>query len=376
MTPPGSGISAIILAAGMSKRMGPPKQLLRLRGATLLEHALNNVSRSQVREIILVLGHEAEAIRQHLSLDNLNVKIIVNPSYREGMGASLGAGLSAVAPESQGAMIVLGDQPLVRPKTLDLLIERHRELKPQIVIPVYRGFRGNPVLLDRSVFPELAGLSGEAGCRAIFGDHTENILLAEVGDPGILLDVDSQQDLEKLDAGVTGERPWLELVRDPRADAGGQPELIIVGRDSFAHALAAMARLLRFVVTVTDPLLSPNEFTEADRLLHVLDFSKLPASGERSVVVASRGQFDEDALEQALAVNAAYVALVANKKRCHEIKRNLQSKGVPLERLAPVRAPAGLEIGAESQEEIALSIMAEIVATRSKRRLEKISATN
>ncbi|HWZ43399.1 MAG TPA: NTP transferase domain-containing protein [Candidatus Saccharimonadales bacterium] len=366
MTDSSPGISAIILAAGMSKRMGAPKQLLRLAGATLLEHALNNVRQSRAQEIILVLGHEAEAIRQQMPLDN--VKVIVNPNYQEGMGVSLRMGLSAIAPESRGAMIVLADQPLVRPATLDILIERHRELNPQIVIPVYRGFRGNPVLLDRSVFPELSALTGETGCRAIFGDHTESILMAEVDDVGILLDVDSQYDLKKLSAGGPAERPLLEFAGGPRNAAGGQQELVIVGRDSFAHALAAMARLLRYAVTVVDPLLAPEEFPEADCLLHVLDFSKLPAAAERHVVVASRGQFDEDALEQALACGAAYVALVANRKRGQEIQRHLRAKGIPQEKLAQVRAPAGLEIGAESPEEIALSIMAEMVAARPPRK--------
>lgn len=355
-----SGVAAVILAAGMSKRMGAPKQLLKLGGATLLEHALNNVRRSQAREIVLVLGHVADAIREQTALDG--VKVVINPAYEEGMGTSLRAGIAALAPESGAAMIVLADQPFVRPETLDRLIEQHRARRPQIVIPLYRGFRGNPVLLDRSVFPEIAGLAGDIGCRAIFGDHTENILKVDVDDPGILLDADTEEDFQKLSAGKIGERPALEP-GIAAAPGEGAPELVIVGREKFAHALAAMARLLRFTVTVADPLLTPEEFPEAHRILHVLDFSKLPANSARHVVVASRGQFDEEAIERAIAGNARYVALVANKKRGEEIRRTLRARGVSPEKL---RVPAGLEIGAKSPEEIALSIMAEIVAERAK----------
>lgn len=356
-TPP-SKVAAIILAAGMSKRMGAPKQLLRLGGATLLEHALNNVRQSQAGEIILVLGHAADAIRGQTALEG--VKIVINPAFAEGMGTSLRTGIAAVSPESNAALIVLADQPFVRPETLDRLIEQHHAHHPQIVIPVYRGFRGNPILLDRSVFPELAGLAGDIGCRAIFGDHTENILKIETHDPGILLDIDTEADLKKPEAKGAGEKPVVELCAGP-APSEDSPELVIVGREKFAHALAAMARLLGFTVTVADPLLAPEEFPEAHRILHVLDFSKLPANAVRHVVIASRGQFDEEAIEQAVSVGARYIALVANKKRGEEIKRTLRSRGIPTEKL---RVPAGLQIGAESQEEIALSIMAEIVVER------------
>jgi len=115
---------------------------------------------------------------------------------------------------------------------------------------------------------------------------------------------------------------------------------------------------------MVDPLLALDEAQDADRVLHELDLGLLPQTNERYVVVASRGQFDEEAVEQALRVNASYIALLANRKRAEEIVRSLKAKSYPAEKLAAVRAPAGLDIGAESPEEIALSIMAEIVAKR------------
>jgi molybdenum cofactor cytidylyltransferase len=349
--------------------MGTAKQLLRLGDRPLLEHVLDNVRSSSAAEIVLVLGFEAEAIQREIKLHN--ARMIVNSQYQQGMGTSLKAGLAAVDSEAEGALVVLADQPLVRPGTLDRLIAEHQAGKAQIVIPTYRGFRGNPVLLDRSIFPELMGLNGDTGCRAIFGDHIDGILKVPVDDVGILLDVDERSDLEAL---ATGDGAWRERALLETAECGGQPvaasdaqpELIVVGRDALAMALARLGRILRFAVTAVDPLLATADFPGADRVLHALDFSLLGKHRDRYVVVASRGACDEEAIEQAIEVKSAYVALVANRKRGEEVLRALHAKAVPPELLARVRAPAGLEIGAATPEEIALAIMAEIIQERRK----------
>jgi xanthine/CO dehydrogenase XdhC/CoxF family maturation factor len=229
------------------------------------------------------------------------------------------------------------------------------------------------VLIDRSVFPEIMEITGDIGCRAIFGGHSENISKLDVGDLGVLLDVDTGEDLERL-AAACGEEgaagalaPGSELENRGVAVGGaGTPraELVVVGRDAVALTLMKLASILRFTTTLVDPLLTLKEVPEADRILHRLDLSMVPAKGKLYIVVASRGQFDEEALEQALQSDAVYVGLVANKKRAQELGASLERKGVPAERLARMRASAGLDIGAESPEEIALSIMAEIVRTK------------
>jgi molybdenum cofactor cytidylyltransferase len=365
-----SSVAAIVLAAGMSRRMGKPKQLLRAGERTLLEHTLESVRHSSAGETILVLGFAAEEIRQQISTEGF--KVVVNAAYAEGMGSSLRAGISALGPQIEAVLIVLADQPFVRPATLDRLIEHHQKFRPQILIPTYNGFRGNPVLLDRSVFPEVANLRGDIGCRAIFGNHTEGIAKLEVDDIGILLDVDTQGDWEQLISAVRGTEgasalaPPAELEsRSPGEPAASdRPELLVVGEDAVALALVKLARVLGFTTTIVDPLLSLSDLPEADRILHVLDFSRLPENRNRYVVVASRSRFDEDALEQAFASGAVYVGLLANQKRSQELRESLIRKGVSADRLAQMRAPAGVEIGAERPEEIALSIMAEIVAER------------
>jgi molybdenum cofactor cytidylyltransferase len=354
-----SGVAAVVLAAGMSRRMGTPKQLLRIGGKTILERTLKNVRAANVDELILVLGHAADEVQKTIATPGL--KIVINPDYQQGMGTSLRRGLAAVS--AGAALIVLADQPWVSSETLNRLIKCHRERKPQIIIPTYKGFRGNPVLLDRSVFAEVQALNGDVGCRAIFGDHTEGILKLPVDDPGILLDIDSRDDFEKLTAGspTESDNPLLE---SRGGIVVGRPELVLVGRDAVVHALAKLGRLLKFTVTVVDPFLRLEELPEADRALHALDFSLLLPTSERYCVVASRGQFDEEAVAQAVLADSSYIALLANKKRAQEVMRSLGAQSVPAAKLAVVRAPAGLEIGAESSEEIALSIMAEIVATR------------
>jgi molybdenum cofactor cytidylyltransferase len=368
-----SGVAAVVLAAGMSRRMGTPKQLLRIGGETILERTLKNVRASQSAEIVLVVGHAAESVEKEISTEQ--IRVVHNPDYQQGMGTSLRAGLAAVSADASAAIIVLADQPFVRSETLNKLIACHRESRPQtvipqIIIPLYKGFRGNPVLLDRSVFAEVQSLSGDVGCRAIFGDHTEGILKLPVDDPGILQDIDSRNDLEALGAagsesGTVGPRvsgiSQLESRENVPAD---RPQLVLVGRDAVVQALAKLGRLLNFTVTIVDPFLRISALPEADRILHALDFSLFPAGSERYCVVASRGQFDEEAVQQAVLADFSYIALLANKKRAQEVARSLGAQSIPAEKLAVVRAPAGLEIGAQGPEEIALSIMAEIVATR------------
>jgi CTP:molybdopterin cytidylyltransferase MocA len=364
-----SRISAVILAAGTSTRMGAVKQLLEVDGRPLLEHVLDNVRASGISEIILVLGHAADAIRRELDLEQIN--LVMNGDYRGGMGSSLKAGLSAVDPQAQAALVVLADQPFVRPATLDRLIAQHSRTGAQIVIPTYHGFRGNPVLLDRSVFPEVMNLGGDVGCRAIFGDHAEGIVKVPVEDVGILLDIDQPGDYEKLRSTQARAHALLplaalEVPSESSASDRGKPELVIVGRDAMAMTLVKLARLMRFTVTLVDPLLRSGEVPEADRILHVLDFSLLDPGSDRHVVVASRGACDEEAIEQALGTKTSYIGLVANRKRGEEVLRSLGRKGVAPEKLAGVRVPAGLEMGAGCAEEIALSILAQIVAERRK----------
>lgn len=206
-----SSVAAVILAAGSSTRMAQAKQLLPLGSSTVLGQTIANVRRSAVEAIVLVLGSSAPAIQGQLTDalgDGNDLKVVVNHNYLQGMASSLRAGLSALDPRVDAALIVLADQPFVRPETFDQLTNQYRHSRAQIVIPTYHGFRGNPVLLDRSVFSEVSALEGDVGCRAIFSSHLAGIVKVEVEDEGILLDIDNQEDYRRLQ----NPAEWEEMV--------------------------------------------------------------------------------------------------------------------------------------------------------------------
>jgi molybdenum cofactor cytidylyltransferase len=198
-------VGAIILAAGNSTRMGKVKQSLPLGHGTVLTQTIANVRGAEVNEIVLVLGASAEIIHRQLPLPLLKgLKVVVNHAYVEGMSSSLRAGISALDQHSEAALIILGDQPFIRSQTMDQVIRAYRRDQAQIVIPSFQGSRGNPVLLDRSVFSEVMALEGDTGCRAIFGNHLEGIVKVEVEDEGILLDIDDPDDYNRLRGRESG----------------------------------------------------------------------------------------------------------------------------------------------------------------------------
>jgi molybdenum cofactor cytidylyltransferase len=196
---PNAQVGAVILAAGTSTRMGRAKQLLPLGASTVLARTIDNVRSAGLAEIVLVLGASAEAIRRQLPQSLLqHLRVVVNQAYVQGMASSLREGLSALDPQTAAALIILGDQPFIRPQTLHQIIAGYQRSGAQIVIPAHQGKRGNPVLLSRQLFPEVMALEGDTGCRAIFSKHLESILKVEVEDPGILLDIDNQEDYDRL----------------------------------------------------------------------------------------------------------------------------------------------------------------------------------
>ena len=346
-------VSAIVLAAGMSKRMGTLKQLVKIGNRTLLETTLEALSASAVHEIILVLGYRADDILKSTTLPS-KATVVRNENYEQGMSTSIRAGIPSVSSDTNAEMIVLADQPYIKAAILNSIIEEYDRSNAKIVLPVYKGFRGNPVLIDRSLFPEMMQITGDIGCRSLFGLHADQVNKLNVDDIGILIDIDSPADLEKLSRGQLTETIEVE-------DRTIEPsrELLIVGNDDAARALAKFGKLLKFRVTIVDPLLNKNDAPEADKIMNDLDLSG--AIETTYIVVASRGKFDEEALQQALSTPARYVALLGSKKRGNEIIQRLRNRKVTEEELKRIRCPAGLELHAETPEEIALSIVAEIV---------------
>lgn len=480
-------ITALVLAAGTSSRMGEPKPLLRLASGPVLAEVLRSVRASRVGETIVVLGHEAGKVRSGISFDG--ARVVENPSFREGMSSSLKLGVTALSPDCEAFFVVLGDEPFVRPTTYDALIAARERTKARIAVPTFEGVRGNPVLIDRSLEREVDALTGDRGCRALRLAHPEETVEVPVDDPGVLIDLDTPEDVRRAEEALRRGDSLADLARErehrplaPSASAprprtrgkedlyalvselerrreefclaivtrveaptsgkpgfkavvkadgtlvgwvggscsrhalltearaalaeevprvlrlrpgaeptasleagvvervmecqsggamdiylephGRVPQLVVVGDSPLAECLSAFGRLLGFRVVAAGPGLDAARFPDADEIVE--DLAKLPSRVDRETygVVATMAQYDATALETLARSPARYVALVASHRRSELLLSDLKARGVPSELLARVRTPAGLDIGAKTPEEIALSIAAEIVRDR------------
>jgi molybdenum cofactor cytidylyltransferase len=198
-------ITGIILAAGRSARLGRPKQLLPLAGRPLLAHTLAHAAASGLDEVILVLGHDAADIAG--AVGDHGQRTIVNPDYAAGQSTSLRAGLAALGPKSDAVLVLLGDQPTVTPEVIDAILIAYRANSTPIVAPLYGGQRGHPLLFDRSLFPELAQVSGDEGARSIVRAHPNEMLLVPISGLEAPQDVDTEADYQRLLADWPAQQP-------------------------------------------------------------------------------------------------------------------------------------------------------------------------
>lgn len=189
-------ISGVVLAAGRSRRLGRPKQLLPLAGLPLLGHVLRNAAASSLDEVVLVLGYDAAAIGA--AVGDWGQRTVVNPDHADGQSTSLRAGVAAVDPRAAAAVFLLGDQPGVGPAVIDALIVAFRRDQPPLVIPAYGDQRGNPVLVSRALFPELERVTGDEGARGVVRAHAGEAAIVPVGDGAPPGDVDTEEDYAAL----------------------------------------------------------------------------------------------------------------------------------------------------------------------------------
>ncbi|WP_035270178.1 nucleotidyltransferase family protein [Desulfitibacter alkalitolerans] len=192
----GSKLSCIVLAAGRSKRMGSNnKLLLPFHGKELILHTIEKIIGQDFFEIVIVTGwqsHELEKI-----LMNYPVKLINHPGYLEGQSTSLKKGLSVISEKTLGAFFVLGDQPMVQEETIKRLIAGFLQKPSFLTAPYYKDKRGNPVIIPRQFFSWLNQLQGDQGARDLFL-REEIINKIHVHDPGVVEDIDTPEDYEKL----------------------------------------------------------------------------------------------------------------------------------------------------------------------------------
>ena len=185
-------VSAILLAAGESKRMGKPKLLLPLGDGTVLRNTVNNLLSSSVDEIIVVLGANARETKRVIA--GKAVKIIINPDYRQGMSTSLISGLKHVSHQAQRIMVALSDQPLIDSKTYNKLIQKSLDSDSGIVVPTHKSRRGNPIIFDIRYKEELLQLKGDVGGRELLKHHPDDILEVAVDCEGIYVNLNTMDD--------------------------------------------------------------------------------------------------------------------------------------------------------------------------------------
>lgn len=187
-------IAAIVLAAGTSTRMGRQKLMLPMPdGRPLVRVAVDQVLAAGLDDTVVVLGGDAEAIAG--ALRSLPVRTVVNPRYTEGQSTSLRAGLDALRPGTDAAVIALGDQPLPDPAVIRRLVAAFRSGGRPITVPIYRNGRGNPVLFTAALFDELRAVTGDRGGREVIARDS-----SRVGEVSIDLpmppDIDTPEDYE------------------------------------------------------------------------------------------------------------------------------------------------------------------------------------
>ena len=188
-------ISAILLGAGESKRMGFDKLSLPWGKKTVFERCLQTLLRSRIKEVVVVRGLRNSGIRN--SFHGKKIKIVTNRHAAKGMSSSIRKGLRAVSRRSDGILIALGDQPLLKTRTVNALIRAFDLEKEGIVVPSFRGKTGHPVIFHRAYRKELMGLEGDAGGRSLIEKHREDVRVVRMKSIGIVKDVDTWQDYKK-----------------------------------------------------------------------------------------------------------------------------------------------------------------------------------
>ena len=463
-----SPVAGIVLAAGVSSRMGRNKMLLEIDGEPLLHRAARVAAGARLSPIIVVLGHEADRARTLLA--GLPCVPVVNEHYLDGIQSSVRAGIEALPDTAAAAVVVLADMPLVTSDMITRVVGRYRDSTAPLVLSSYEGINAPPTLYDRALFRELTALedpaaesrwssaiarkplswidrpakcspismsrrtwsgsrcSSEATMRSELLDLAAK--LASAREPFVVAVVVRREPASSAQVGnmavisargefhgwlggscirptivreaqaalADGQPRLVSLSPDPSADtrrgvsvlpmtchSGGtvdiyvepvlpEPELLVFGTTPVARALATLGKGMGYSVDVVDPeadaAMLPDAGTRGRSSSFPLganrDVDATPEvrSALRIAIVATHGERDEEALAEALETRPDYLGVVASRKRFAQIRETLIAGGVSAAALERVRNPAGLDIGAKTPEEIALSILAEVVQVR------------
>jgi len=183
-------ICAILLAAGQSKRMGNQNKLIKkIKGVPLIEITLNNILESSVEEIIVVTGHQKQIIKKIIK-KNKKIKFVFNKHFKSGMSSSIKKGLLNMSKKTEYFFICLGDMPKINRKIYDKII--HHRSNHDIIVPMYKGKRGHPVLFNKKMKEKIMTIKGDSGAKKILDYHKKNSLKIKINNKNILKDLDTE----------------------------------------------------------------------------------------------------------------------------------------------------------------------------------------
>ena len=187
----------IILAAGSSSRLGRPKQLLRYKDQSLLQHIVSIALEAAIGPVIVVLGAESDLLKKEL--DETKIITVINKDWQEGMGSSIRFGLQQFTdrfPDAEGVIFTVCDQPFITSSLLWELVTVYQQKKNPVVASVYEGTNGTPAFFHRDIFPELSALKADKGAKQIINRHKDHIGL--VSFPMGSRDIDTESDYVQL----------------------------------------------------------------------------------------------------------------------------------------------------------------------------------
>ena len=187
-------ISAILLAAGQSKRMNGENKLTKeIQGIPLIKLSVKNILASSINELIIVLGHQKEIIEQLIE-KNEKIKCVFNKNFESGMASSIKTGLNNLSEKTEAFFICLGDMPLVNKDTYNQLIKSRN--KNEIIVPTYEGQQGNPVLFSITMKEKIKSISGDFGAKNILELNKEKVYQVPIHNDGIIKDFDTTKDFK------------------------------------------------------------------------------------------------------------------------------------------------------------------------------------
>ncbi len=187
-----SKIWAVILAAGESRRMGSPKMILPYMGMTIIEKVIENVTASAVDDTVVVVG--CNKVEVLAVTERYPVVHIVNDNYMNGMLSSVKCGIGSLPEDFRAVLVFPGDQPMIEAEVINLVINAYKESGRGIIIPVFNGKRGHPLLIDKKYKSEILTLDDKVGLRGLSLKHSDDLLEIETDNPLILRDIDTVED--------------------------------------------------------------------------------------------------------------------------------------------------------------------------------------